>query len=478
MKIGARIFFSCLVLVFLCLSYPLSRIADTIGTHYREGVEDALADQANILASLVEEEIEQQRFSPEQWRRLFDRSHSRSLAARIYELAKDQVDSHVYITDEKGIVLFDSGNPDNVGRNFSSWRDVHRALQGQYGARTTRNNIDDPKTSTLYVAAPIRMNEGKTIVGVLTVIKPTTNIRYFVDSARRNILESGIFSLATAGLLSFFIAAWITRPIKRLTQYARSIRDGEHPALPKLDKSEIGEMGRAFAEMQETLEGRRYVEQYVEHLTHELKSPLSAIRGAAELLGEPMDEAQRQRFIANINSQSRRIQDIVDRMLELASLESRSYQRADEIVRISALVHTVCESKEPLTLGRNLRFSLDISGDYTVKGDSFLLHQALANLVQNALDFSPDGGTITVMVGKKNEKIVFTVCDQGPGIPDYAQKRIFQKFFSLQRPHSQQKSTGLGLNFVRQIAILHGGLITLHNLPQGGAQAQLEIPCA
>ncbi|MDR0476594.1 MAG: two-component system sensor histidine kinase CreC [Desulfobulbaceae bacterium] len=487
MSIGGRIFFACLIISCLCLFYPLYRLADTMATHYREGVEDSLADQANILASLVETEIGRQPFSRQNWQAVFDRIHNRLLAAHIYNLDKDRVDSHVRITNNKGIVLFDSEDPESVGKNLSAWRDVALTLAGRYGARTTRLDLADERTSRLYVAAPIVVNGA--IWGVLTVIKPTTNIRYFVSGAKLKIAKSGLIALIAAGLFSLAAAAWITRPIKALTGYARGIRDGLSPAFPRLANDEIGEMGRALAEMQRALEGRRYVEQYVQHLTHELKSPLSAIHGAVELLadeqaGKTMAPERRACFIANIDGQSRRIQAIVDRMLELAALENRPGLENRQPVLLSALINTVCESFEPLVAARDISLIAD-SGEsnLTVSGDGFLLHQAVTNLVQNALDFSPPGGNITIrafrqefrQATRQGYEIVVEIADQGPGIPDYASEKIFDKFFSLPRASTGQKSTGLGLNFVRQVAIMHGGRVNLENLPEGGALARLIL---
>lgn len=473
MKIGTRIFLAYLLLFSLCLAYPLNWIGKTLSSRYREGVEDPLVDQANILATVVEEEIRRQQFSPDRWQEIFSRIHQRSLAARIYELDKDRVDSHIYITDNRGVVLFDSENPANVGRDFSRWRDVALTLKGEYGARTSRHVAGDETTSALYVAAPITVDGA--LAGVLTVAKPTTNIGYFVDLARYRIFAVGLLSLLAAGLLSLLLTAWITRPIKRLTAYARGVRDGESPPFPRLDSSEIGEMGRAFAGMQETLEGRHYVEQYVEHLTHELKSPLSAIRGAAELLAEPMDEERRQRFLANIGSQSHRIQEIVDRMLELAALEHGKYPFKTETIAVAALANLLREGKEPMLMSKGLRLTVEVDEGLQLHGDLFLLHRALANLLQNAIDFSPAQGTIELRVTAEAGEIRFTVCDQGPGVPDFARDKVFDKFFSLQRPDSGQKSTGLGLSFVRQVALLHGGRVEIDNLPAGGLEATFTV---
>lgn len=477
MKIGTRIFLLYLLLFFLCFAYPFKWFADNLEIRYREGVEDPLADQANILAGLAEVEMRRHAFSKEEWRKAFEGIYRRVLDAQIYDLHKKSVDSHMYLTDEKGIVLFDSRYPENEGKDFSRWRDVALTLRGEYGARSTKIDPWKPEITVLYVSAPIYGPDG--IAGVLTVGKPTTNIKYLSDQARYQTLVLGFLSLFCVSFLSFFVAIWITRPIKRLTAYARQIRDGGNPPLPKLDQSEIGEMGQAFREMQETLLGKNYVEQYIQHMTHELKSPLSVIRGVAELMteasGSPMPEERKKRFLRDIFNQALRIQEIVDRMLELSSLENRK-DLALEPVSLSALVRGVAESKENLLHAGKLRLELDMLEKGEIMGDLFLLHQALGNMVQNAIDFSPEHGTIRIKVRKGGETTLFQVSDRGPGVPNFAMGKVFDKFFSLQRPATGEKSTGLGLNFVRQVALLHRGNVAIRNLPEGGTSVMLEIP--
>jgi two-component system sensor histidine kinase CreC len=234
-------------------------------------------------------------------------------------------------------------------------------------------------------------------------------------------------------------------------------------------------MGQAFKKMQEALEGKKYVEQYIQTLTHEIKSPLSAIRGAAELLEERMKPERRARFLANINNEANRIQDIVDRMLELSELETRETLQKKERTSLLSLVKAVSESKGPMLSKKGLSVRSSIPEDLSVRGDSFLLNQAIGNLIQNAIDFSPQNGQIDLIARVKDGLIFLTITDEGPGIPDYALEKVFDKFFSLQRPDSGEKSTGLGLNFVREVAELHGGQARLENRSENGARATLVI---
>ncbi len=473
MKLGARIFF-CYILIFtVCFYYPIHWVVKNLRIRYLESVEDPLVDQANILAGIVSLEMETDRFDPEKLYTAFETVHNRSLSVGIYDMVKTQVDLQIYITDTRGTLIFDSQNKANVGKDYSKWRDVHLTLEGQYGARTTRSDPEDPTSSVLYVATPLTV-KGKT-AGVLTVGKPTTNINNFLSEAKPKIFRVGILSLMAATLFSLLASVWITRPIKRLTGYANGIRQGKRMAFPKLDHSEIGEMGAAFEKMQEALEGKKYVEQYVQTLTHEIKSPLSAIRGAAELLEEKMEPDQRARFLSNIRNEAHRIRQIVDRLLELSELENLKMLRKIEKISFAALINKVLESKEPMLSKKNLNARVRIPDDIRVNGDSFLLHQATANLIQNAMDFSPDHSQIKLTAYNDGKRVIFNVDDNGPGIPDYAKNKIFDRFFSLKRPDSGKKSTGLGLNFVKEVAILHNGEVTLENLPEKGARGTLIL---
>jgi two-component system sensor histidine kinase CreC len=474
MKLGIRIFFCYLLIFIVCFSYPIGWILQNLRVRYLEGVEDPLVDQANILAAIVGQEIETRRFDPKKLYRAFDNVYSSPISATIYKFLKTSVDERIYITDKRGKVIFDSTDKKNIGADYSDWSDVRLTLEGQYGARTTLEDIEDPTSSVLYVAAPIRVKER--IAGVLTVAKPTTNIKSFLEKAKPQIFKVSLFSAIAAILLSFIVSIWITRPIKRLTRYANDIRQGKRATFPKLDQTEIGEMGDAFEKMQEALEGKKYVEQYVHNLTHEIKSPLSAIRGAAELLREKMPPQQRDRFLTNIHNEANRIQKIIDRMLELSALENQKMLQKIERISFPSLVRTVLESKQPILSKKKLRLVNNIQEHILIKGDSFLLHQAISNLIQNAIDFSPAHGKIDLSGRIEEQEMKFTVDDNGSGIPDYAIEKVFDKFFSLHRPDSGKKSTGLGLNFVKEVVTLHNGEIKLENRPERGVRATLILP--
>lgn len=474
MKLGARIFVCYLVIFCACFYYPIQWMLNSLEARYRESVEEIMIDQANILAGQVAAELEAGTFNPLRLRDAFGRARHQPLDAKIFDLHKTLVDSHFYLTDRSGHVIADSRTPAEIGADYSAWRDVYLTLHGEYGARTTRRLPLDPTTSSLYVAAPVVVS-GQ-IAGCLTLIKPTASINVFIAQARPRVLRAGAVSLAAAIILSLIFSIWLTRPITRLIAYADGIREGKRPAFPELGRSEIAELGKALHKMQVALEGKQYVEEYIQNLTHEIKSPLSAIRGAAELIDEAMPLERRERFLEHIRTETARIGRIVDTMLELAALENRRMQPEMQLLDLGALLRNVIESKEPLLVQKQIDLQLQTPELLSFSGNSFLLHQALANLLQNAIDFSPQHGRIELSAAIADSELVLTVADSGVGIPEYAVERIFDKFYSLQRPDTGRKSTGLGLNLVREVVATHNGSVRLINRASGGAEAVIVLP--
>jgi two-component system sensor histidine kinase CreC len=475
-KISHRIFLGFVIILAAGFYFFISWMMSDVNVQPKKSMEESLVDIAHILAAYLEENIDDQGISTEPLKAFMERAGQRRFSTQIYEMNKQQVNLEVYVTDQQGTVIFDSNNSEFVGEDFSDWRDVSRTMRGEYGARTTRLDKNDPLSSVAYIGAPIR-HEGE-IIGVCTVAKAWKSINTFIDTTRRKILLAGILGFLAALALSFFISRWITLPIRRLKAYADSIKEGERPIIPELGKGEIKELGDSFESMRESLEGKKYIEKYVQTLTHQLKGPLSAIRGAAELLQEELPEQDQKKFIANIDIESSRLQRIVERMLELASLEHRRELRNVETIDLSQIVKDIVEEISPILKQKEIIIILKVGEGFCLKGERFLVQQAVLNLVQNAVEFTPEGGTISIEIKPHWNRLFLMIRDSGPGVPDYALDKVFDKFYSLQRPDTGKKSSGLGLSMVKEVAELHNGSITLKNSapPENGAVAILKLP--
>ncbi|MFL6624769.1 MAG: two-component system sensor histidine kinase CreC [Sulfurifustis sp.] len=468
-----RVFVGILLIYALGVAFLLYRIVADLDTRYRESAEESLVETSHLLASLIEREVDDRSIRADRLRPAFQALYARRFDTQIYALHKTRVELRVYVTDAHGRVVFDSTGRAE-GADYSSWRDVRFALAGGYGARTTRDIPDDPRTSVMYVAAPIYAHGA--IIGAATVGKPVQSFGQFVEASRRKIIAIGVGSLAAVMVLALIVSVWLVRPFALVADYVRYVRRQRTLNFRRLGRRAVDSIAAAYREMRDALAGRQHVAEYVETLTHEIKSPLSAIRGAAELLQEPMPDAERRRFIANVGRESLRIQELVDRLLELAALETRHRLERMEAVDLRKLIDDTVQAAQPAAQRRRITMTAATPEPATIEGDAFLLQRALSNLLDNAIDFSPIGGTVEIGLELTLRSVVLTVRDHGDGIPDYALDKVFEKFYSLARPHSGKKSTGLGLAFVREIAELHHGRVTLTNTPDGGVAARLELP--
>jgi two-component system sensor histidine kinase CreC len=188
-----------------------------------------------------------------------------------------------------------------------------------------------------------------------------------------------------------------------------------------------------------------------------------------------MPTADRARFIATIRAQGDRLAEMIDKLLALAAVEHRQRIEEPEPVDLLALAESTTEQLARKLQSRGL--SVRITGQpAVVQGDSFLLRQALINLLDNAADFAPEGSVVEMSVARNGARWDVAVADRGPGVPDYALGRAFERFYSLPRPDGGSRSSGLGLCFVAEAAALHGGQATLANREGGGAVATLSLP--
>ncbi len=451
-----------------------SYLTDDLESQTFQATEEALIDTAHILSAVIEIELDQNIINSQSLQNALTNAHARGFLAQVHNLTKTKVGSHVYITDAKGIVLYDSNDNQFLGVDLSLHNDVYLALKNEYGARSTRTDESDPDSSVLYVGVPIKKDEQ--ILGTLTVYKPQQDVRLFITSRKKWITLS--ITMIAVGIIVFTISvfAWIFRPIGKLTRYAHSTTRGERPALPHLGRGrEVNTLGTALKDMRETLDGRSYIENYIQILTHELKSPLAAIRGSSELLTEKMPVEQRKKFINNIENETVRSQRIIDGLLKLAQLEAQPHLIRKEAIQLEGLVSELGKEHSDRLATKNLDFQTSFESSIEFQGDPNLIKAALANLLENAIHFSPLNGVIHFRSTVKEGKIRMIIKDEGSGIPDYALERVFERFYSIGKSNSKQKSSGLGLAFVKEIIDLHQGSINIVNNTTLGVTVEIEL---
>jgi two-component system sensor histidine kinase CreC len=473
MKIGLRILLGYFLIVGLAAWFVLTVFMQQVKPGVRATQEDALVDTAQMLAALVAEDVKNGSVASSPLLEKIRNARQHSVDVTIAGFTKQQLNYRIYITDDKGIVIFDSLGAD-VGRDYSRWNDVLRTLRGQYGARSTRAVYGDDSSTVMHVAAPVM--DGSRIIGALTVAKPNSAVQPFVERSQQVILQRGALLLGMSLLIGAAFAWWLSHSLRKLMLYIADVEAGKKAPLPRLGNNEIGTLGRALEAMRDKLEGKEYVEELMHTMAHELKSPIAAIQGSAELMQEEMAPEQRQHFLSNILNQNARQKQLIDKLLALIRVEKQQHLSSTVRVSLRELALQVQADCAARMAARGQRLALDVD-DLHVDGDLLLLRQALGNLIDNAIDFSPQGSVVTLGIVRHQSTAVIAVTDQGSGIPEYAQERLFERFYSLPRPDGA-KSTGLGLPFVREVIALHRGTVKVGNGAHGGAVAVVDIPLA
>ncbi|AOG23595.1 two-component system sensor histidine kinase CreC [Acidovorax sp. RAC01] len=477
MRLGIRLLFAFFLINGIAAFFVLRVFMAEIKPSVREVMEDMMVDTANILAELASDDLAAGRLKAgaagqSLFAQQVQRYASRPVDANIWGMSKQTLDYRIYVTDAQGRVLFDSENQ-AVGADYSQWRDVARTLRGEYGARSTREVESDDASSVMHVAAPIYVTtlEGRQIAGALTVAKPTRTVQRFIDRAERKVFMGGLLLLALSAAVGVAVTLWMVWNVRRLRDYALSVQGpaigdeaGVAPtalAVPQVP-GELGDLARAMDRMRARLQGRDYIEGYVRALTHELKSPVAAIRGAGELLQDDLPPADRAAFATQVVEQSERLQRLIDRLLELSKLEQRQHAEGSAPVALQACAEVAISQTRGRAAQRGITLELHGSGR-SGAWEGELVTMAVTNLLDNAIDFAPAGSTVRVEL----DGATLAVQDHGPGVPDYALPRLGERFFTTARPGGERSGSGLGLAIVRRVMALHGGHMVVSNTAPG-----------
>jgi two-component system sensor histidine kinase CreC len=390
----------------------------------------------------------------------------------------------IYVTDKDGLLVLDSRGL-TLGTDMREINEVGSALSGisdttniiveeSRGPRKARGAVIEYFLQSRYLNAsnPIYGDRGE-ILGAVVVVAP------LIDLMGENYLLRFIFYIFVIALLFGFLGSYrISRNINRVQKYTSNLFSGEDVLMPDLN-NQFNKLARTIRDARADVELKDDVEQYIDTLAHELRTPITGIQLTAENLLSPMTDKQRKRFVENILESNKHMDLLVNRLLDLSRIERREALKNVETLKIKEVIQTVLKapSREKTILDKDLKIDIQINSNASLKAEKILLEQAIGNIINNALDFSPSSGTITIKASQTNAAISIIVLDDGPGIPPQVINKLFTRFFSVSRPDTGVRGNGLGLRFVRKIMKLHGGEVSLQNrFIQQGAEAKLRFP--
>ncbi len=367
---------------------------------------------------------------------------------------------------------------------LSAWPEAEAALRAgapQLAARRAPGGV-----LVLQAAMPVTAADGSRQVLLLGV--DTAAITETVRRERETSFVIFLVALVFGLLLSAFLARTIVQPLRQLARATHRVRlgRGRDVVMPRLPgrQDEIGRLARALAEMTATLRHRvDATESFAADVAHELKNPLASLRSAVEALGSVKDEEARRQLFELIESDVRRIDRLISDISAASRIDAELARARLQPVDLAELVRAMARSIEATgQLPRGVRLAVETGPEEAlVLADPDRLGQVFRNLVDNAVSFSPDGGTVTVSVTRAGGEVVATVADEGPGIPPSARDRIFERFYT-ERPDGEGygRHSGLGLSIARAIVEAFDGHIDVDDRPDGrpGAWFRIGFPAA
>lgn len=469
MSIFIRIWFFFGLIILLGLWFMSYTFNQQVKPNVRQVVEDTLAENANIIAMLVAEDVYENKVNTVQFDAKIQKALNRKLNANIWQHNKKEINQQIYITDAKGIVIYDSQGI-ATGQDYSRWNDVYLTLQGKYGVRSTRSYEGDPNSSTMFIAAPIyyqtAQNQQQKLIGVVSIGKPNSSVQPYIQRAEDQLLRQAAWITLLSLFLASLVAYWLKHSIDRVRKYAQALAPVNQTPYFRSAK-ELNQVAQAVENMREKLEDRAYVEHYVNTLTHELKGPLTAIQASAELLKEDLPLNDQQQFAQHIHAQSQRLKLLIDRMLLLTRLEKSKHQIELQNFNLSKLIQQVLDQQASQLQSKKIQCLLDIEANCMIHADRFWLQQTIANILDNALDFSAESSKILIQLHRQaHQSIQLQIFNEGEWIPEYALSQVFDTYFSLPRPITQQRSSGIGLSIVKQVIEQHHGQIQIQNIQE------------
>jgi two-component system, OmpR family, sensor histidine kinase ChvG len=360
--------------------------------------------------------------------------------------------------------------------NGTNYPEVRDALKG---VATSMILLNDRYQQIVSVAAPIQ--QLSVVKGVVLLSTNPGDIDNLMLQERRAIFWIFTIAMLASVIASWFLGRTIAGPVHALAEAAQhvSYNINARRELPEMQgrKDEVGQLSVAFRDMTSALYRRiEASDRFAQDVAHELKNPLTAARSTAESLTYAKTDEKRDELVQQIQGELKRLNRLITDIANASRLDAELALQENEPFDLRPLVKGVVDvfrdihSERMLTIGLDVGFAPESSDAFIVRGNDGRLGQVITNLIDNAISFSPDGGTVAVTLRRAGPLIELLVEDDGPGIPPDKLDDVFKRFYS-DRPQSDRikgKNSGLGLSISREIIEAHGGTVLAENRKADG----------
>ena len=345
-------------------------------------------------------------------------------------------------------------------------------------------SFEPPGSQVATAQIKIRRGENERVVGTvrLWVYGSESLMRQpdqeFRDNSYQAMFIAAAVAIVLASCIGFLFARNLVAPINRIMKTARAIGDGDLSARTNLHgEDEVARLGETFDAMAESVEKDRNLERRLTtDVAHELRTPLMAIQATVEAMVDGVYEASEERLVT-VNSEIQRLSRLVNALLKLSRLENRAEPMKEEVVDVGDLIAGIIATHEMFVSDSGLTLEYDAAPGVEVMGDADMIRQATANLISNAVRYTPEGGHITVSVKKGDTMAAIAVRDTGIGLTKEEARMVFSRFWRADAGRNRESGgLGVGLAVVKEIVDRHGGWVQVEGEKGKGACFTIHIP--
>lgn len=377
------------------------------------------------------------------------------------------------ITGPEGTALYDSLERGNATGKLILFPEVVQALEGSdaFYSCYTDGAIESRG------AAPL-VQGGKTL-GVVYLMQYNTEQGALIDALQTNVLRISMALEAIVVVISLFFSTAFSRRLRKILLSVRKMRDGDYTQkIPLGGTDEMDHLGEEFNNLADRLEeSERRRRQFVSDASHELKTPLASIKLLSDsILQNEMDVETQREFIGDIGREADRLGRLSQKLLTLTKLDS-AVEEERELFPAAPTVQKVRRMLQPLADLRGIRFYLDLDETCCIMTVEDDFYQIVFNLMENAMKYNRDQGSVYVTLRPAGEDVELTVADTGAGIPPDAMEHIFERFYRVDKARSRAAGgAGLGLSIVHDMVKRNFGTISVKAREEGGTEFTVSFP--
>lgn len=464
-------FFSAFSVLILIIVFVLNFFVSLkLHEHFEQKISAELKSNAVLVGDILQADLGEGRFKDIQQK-------TRQLA--------DKLDLRITVIEKGGRVLGDSEQQPSLMENHSNRLEVIKAIENGFGQSTRFS--DTLGINMKYVA--VRVEQGDRILGVVRFALPLSRVQPEIRIIYRVVLFGTIAAVIIALIVAYFVSRSITLPIRQVKETAQQIARGDFSRRVRIkSKGELGELAESLNtmadELQQKMENLKQLDRvrtdFVANVSHELKTPLTLIKGYIETLQSKAinDKEKTDKFISIIKEHSDRLGYTIDDLLSLSELElskdcvNRTKLDLKEVIDEISLGfgQALAEKKHSLTVRTQ-------GDDFSIQADRNKIEQAFVNLIDNSIKYTKESGRIEVLLREEGQTVCVTVQDNGIGIPKEHRDRVFERFYRVDKARSRELGgTGLGLSIVKHIVLAHNGKIAIESEPNKGTKVSVTFP--